>query len=135
MAQARLFFALACFTFAASAYANSDCSTAESHADQRECLGRAASASRAELETVRASLVKRIKSWDEEPVYKQRALALLKQSFVRFERFRNSECEYEAAAAAGGNGAGDMRLQCQVDLNRHYAESLRKQLNWYFAPR
>jgi hypothetical protein len=56
---------------------------------------------------------------------------LLKQSVARFGQFRDTECKYEAAAAAGGNGAGDMQLQCQIDLNRQYAESLRKQFAWY----
>jgi uncharacterized protein YecT (DUF1311 family) len=112
-------------------HARSDCSTAESHADQRKCLERAAAATRAELEKAQALLIERIEAWDEEADYRQRAVKLLKQSVARFAEFRDTECEYEAAAAAGGNGAGDMRLQCQIDLNRQYAESLRKQLVWY----
>jgi uncharacterized protein YecT (DUF1311 family) len=135
MFQARFFFALVCLASVGFTRASTDCGSATSHADQRDCLGRSASASRAELEKVRASLVKRIETWDEDPVYRQRSLTLLKQSFMHFERFRNSECEYEAAAAAGGNGAGDMRLKCQVDLNKQYAESLQKQLNWFTTAR
>lgn len=127
----RSFFALSCLAYAGFAYANSDCATADSHAGQRECLERAASASRAELEKARASLAKRIQAWDEASDYRQRSLRLLTNSFMRFERFRDAECEYEAASAAGGNGAGDMRLECKVSLNRAYTESLRQQFDWY----
>lgn len=130
-----LLYALACLTAAGMAHANSDCSTAQSHADQRKCLEGAASESRARLAQARVLITNRIQAWDEEPVYRQRALTLLKESFLRFERFRDAECEYEAAAAAGGNGAGDMRLQCQIGLNREYTESLHRQLNRYAAPR
>ncbi|MBW8897346.1 MAG: DUF1311 domain-containing protein [Massilia sp.] len=122
---------LACFMIAGYVHASSDCSTAESHADQRSCLERAASATRAKLETTQALLITRIEAWDESAGDRQRAVKLLKQSVARFAQFRDTECEYEAAAAAGGNGAGDMRLQCQIDLNRQYAESLRKQFVWY----
>jgi uncharacterized protein YecT (DUF1311 family) len=112
-------------------HASGDCDTGGSHANQRQCLERAASTSRAELEKAQSLLVERIQAWDEEPDYRLRAIKLLKQSFARYAEFRDTECEYEAAAAAGGNGAGDMRLQCQIDLNRQYAESLRKHLVWY----
>jgi uncharacterized protein YecT (DUF1311 family) len=117
--------------FAGCVYARSDCSTTESHADQRKCLERAASATWAKLEKAQALLIERIQAWDEEVDYRKTATRRLKRSSARFEEFRNTECEYEAAAAAGGNGAGDMRLQCQIDLNKQYAESLRKQLVWY----
>jgi uncharacterized protein YecT (DUF1311 family) len=127
---ARLVFTLACFMFARCVHASNDCSTTENHADQRKFLERAASATRSKLEKVQALLIERIQAWDEAPNYRQREVKLLKQSFTRFVEFRDTECEYEAAAAAGGNGAGDMRLQCQIDLNRQHAESLRKQLVW-----
>jgi uncharacterized protein YecT (DUF1311 family) len=130
----RLFFALACSTFAGAAYANSDCHTAESHVGQRICLEGIASASQDELKKTHDSLVKRIREWDDEPDCAQKSLQLLEQSFVAFERFRDAECEYEAAAAAGGNGAGDMRLQCSISLNRKYNEILRTQMNWYTQP-
>lgn len=116
---------------AGSVYANGDCRTTQSHADQRKCLEGAASRARAKLEKTQALLVERIQAWEEDPDYRQRAAKLLKQSFARFAEFRDAECEYEAAAAAGGNGAGDMRLQCQIDLSEQYAESLLKQLAWY----
>lgn len=124
-------FALLCFLFAGHAHAGSACSTTEGHADQRRCLERAAHATQVELEKAHGLLVERIRAWDAEPDDRQRAVTLLKQSFTRFAAFRDTECEYEAAAAAGGNGAGDRRLQCRIDLNRQYAASLGKQVVWY----
>ena len=129
--RAHSVFAIACFMSSGCVHASSDCSTTSSHADQRKCLERVASATQAKLEKAQALLVERIEAWDEGPDYRQRAVKLLKQSFARFTEFRDTECKYEAAAAAGGNGAGDMGLQCQIDMNRQYADSLCKQLAWY----
>jgi uncharacterized protein YecT (DUF1311 family) len=128
---ARSVFALLCFLLAGHAHAGSDCSTTEGHADQRRCLERAAHATRVKLEKAQGLLVERIRAWDAEPDDRQRAVTLLKQSFTHFAAFRDADCEYHAAAAAGGNGAGDRRLQCRIDLDSQYAASLGKQLAWY----
>ena len=114
-------------------HANEICA-ANSHGEQRQCLERIAAESRVKLEHARALLIKRIQTWDEEASYRQRTLTLLNQSYDRFKNYRNFQCEYEASTAAGGNGAGDMRLQCQIDLNAHYVTWLNTQLRSQAMP-
>lgn len=128
-----LLIALIALMSARPAYAYADCSKEYSHVGQRICLERVASETQLELGRVRAALMKRIGSWDQEPRYAQTTSALLSASNASFEKFRRTQCDYEASAAAGGNGAGDRRLQCQSRLNKQYTESLRGQLDWYAA--
>lgn len=135
MFKTSVLFTLLCSAFASPAYATTDCVTAKDHVGFRECLEKKASQSRVELEQARKLLAKRIGSWDEELVYRQRARAHLQQSFGLFQRFRESHCEFEASLAAGGNGAGDMRLHCEADLNNQYAKSLRSRIAQDAAPR
>lgn len=41
----------------------------------------------------------------------------------QFLRYRQSQCEFQTSLAAGGNGAVDRRLLCEIDLNnRRIAE-------------
>lgn len=126
---------LLCSAFAGPAYATTGCGREKDHVSYRECLEKKASHSRVELEHALALLAKRIDTWDEELEYRQRARAHLKQSFGLFQRFRESQCGFEASLAAGGNGAGDMRLHCEANLNNQFAKSLRSRMTQAAAPR
>jgi uncharacterized protein YecT (DUF1311 family) len=130
-----ILFTLLCSAFAGPAYAASNCGTEKSHAGYRACLEGKASESRIKLEQALTLLAKRIDNWDEELDYRQRARAHLQQSFELFQRFRESQCEFEASLAAGGNGAGDMRLHCEADLNNQYGKSLHSRLAQDTTPR
>jgi uncharacterized protein YecT (DUF1311 family) len=109
-----------------SAFATEECSKATSHAEQRECLAALAHRSDAEVMNAQAMVLKRINDWDEEESYKQESRNLLRESGARFKAFKTSQCELEASSAAGGNGTGDLRLDCQIRLDRLYAAELRR---------
>lgn len=91
-----------------------------SHAEYRMCLDQASKRSIAEIGAAEAQLRQRIADSDDESEYKQTSLSLLQTSASEFRRYRSSQCDFEASTAAGGNGAGDIRLECQVELDRLY---------------
>lgn len=118
----------ALFSLAGLSSAAPDCGTrASSHASERACWIKAAEKSNLLVRSAQESLRKRIKSWDEDAESIERTLVLFDESTKRFSRYRQSQCEFEASAAAGGNGAGDMRLSCQIALDETYLRSLREQ--------
>lgn len=135
MLKTRVFFALLCSTLAGSAYASTQCGREKDHVGYRKCLEKKALQSRVKLDQAMALLARRIDSRDEELEYRQRTQARLQQSFGLFQRFRESHCEFESSLAAGGNGAGDMRLQCEAELNSRYTKSLQGHLAQDATPR
>ena len=122
----------ALFSLAGLASAAPDCGGRScDHASERACWIKAAEKSKALVHSAQESLRKRIKGWDEDAEYIERTLVLFNESTKRFSRYRQSQCEFEASAASGGNGAGDMRLSCQIDLDETYLRSLRIQSTWF----
>ena len=95
-----------------------ECSTEPDHVSQRACLERVASQSMADLEAAEQAAKLRIERWDEEPEYRTRSLGLFEAAERHFTEYRTAQCDLAASRAAGGNGAHDMRLLCQIQLNR-----------------
>jgi hypothetical protein len=110
------------------------CSDFPSHAEQRHCLELEAAKLSHQIEMTQAVLRDRISAWDEDAGYKSRALALFVSAASRFQAFTAAQCTFEASAAAGGNGAGDMQLECQISLGRAYLKSLQEQATWFPSP-
>jgi hypothetical protein len=107
------------------------CEATPDHASERACLIRTARDADARVEAAQQLLRKRIGRWSEDPPERARTLALFNEAANGFARFRQAQCDYEASVAAGGNGAGDMRLRCQVALDEVYLESIRSQAAWF----
>jgi uncharacterized protein YecT (DUF1311 family) len=123
-AQVTLF--LLAFIASPSVFATDECAKALSHVAQRECLEALAQRSEAKVRSAQAIVLKRIDNWDEDENYKWESRKLIQESGVRFKAFKTSQCELEASSAAGGNGAGDLRLDCQIRLDRQYTAELRR---------
>lgn len=120
------------FSFAGFASATPNCGgISSSHADERACWQKAAEESSALVRAAQDDLRKRIESWDEDADYRERTLVLFNESTQQFDRYRKAQCEFEASSAAGGNGAGDMRLSCQISLDEVYLRSVRVQSAWF----
>jgi uncharacterized protein YecT (DUF1311 family) len=107
-----------------SAFATDECAEASSHIDQRHCLEALAQKADTEVKNAQAQVIRRIDKWDEDENYKQGSRKLLQESLARFKAFKASQCELEASSAAGGNGTGDLRLDCHIRLDRQYAAEL-----------
>jgi uncharacterized protein YecT (DUF1311 family) len=96
-----------------------------SHAEYRACLQQAAELSLKEVDMAEKQLSQRIADADEEGAYKKNGQALLRESAASYRNYRSAHCDFEAGTAAGGNGAQDLRLQCQVDLDKGRIGQLR----------
>jgi uncharacterized protein YecT (DUF1311 family) len=79
-----------------------------------------------ELINVERAANARIEKWDEEANWRLASAEALKQSSRQFLKYRKSQCDLVASLAAGGNGAGDMRLNCIVRLNAQRVDELRR---------
>ncbi len=100
-----------------SAAAEHACFSAESHAEARSCLQREASRSEESLRAAEGRLEAGLAQWQEEPEYRTTASKRLARASATFRQARDAQCELQAAFAAGGNGAGDRRLLCIIELN------------------
>jgi hypothetical protein len=68
-----------------------------------------------------------IAHWDEDENWKIKSANALRTSSRDFNRYRKSQCDFNASLAAGGNGAGDMRLECIIELNKQRLDMLHAQ--------
>lgn len=101
------------------------CSNLRSHAESRSCLEQTAKLSSQDLKKEEADLAAVIERWDEEKSWRQAITKALQQSSREFEIYRRYQCDFIATVAAGGNGAGDMRLECIIGLNQQRLKELR----------
>lgn len=108
-----------------------DCSAVVEHAAMRACLERLAAKTDAQLQALEKRVAARIALWDQDPVYIHGQQARFKADERAYRAYRAAACEFDADAAAGGNGAGDMRLQCRIDLDRARMVRLKERLGWF----
>lgn len=112
------------------AAASTVCADFKSHAERRACFEALAVETDRELDQWEARLHSRIALWDQsQPAYIERSLALLDQDRTAYRRYRTAHCELDASSAAGGNGAGDLRESCKIDLDRQRIESLKRKMD------
>jgi hypothetical protein len=121
-------------TMLTSGLASASCEMPSDHVELRECLERKVDQLSQEVNAAQQIVRDKIAAWDEEPYYKSRSLELFDQATSQFKVYQASQCQFEASAAAGGNGAGDMRLSCQIDLYKVYLKSLNEQATWFDPP-
>lgn len=95
-----------------------ECTGLADHATERACWEALARTTTAEVAGTQRTVLSQLDRWDQGQDYRRRTRALLLASFRQFASFRAAQCEAEASLAAGGNGAGDVRLSCEVRLNR-----------------
>lgn len=119
------FVGIAAVSQACAAVPAEECGRKPSHAEERACYVELARSTAAELDRVERELARQVEQWDQDAEYQQRTRSLLLASFERFKSFRDAQCEAEASLAAGGNGAGDLRLSCVARLNRGRIAELR----------
>jgi hypothetical protein len=116
-----------------SAVATKVCTGEPDHASERECLERQVAQSNARVTAAQAEMIKRIQAWDEDQSDKAETLRLFRTSIDRYSQYRAARCDFERSTAAGGNGAGDMGLECQIELDDDYIRSIGEQWTWFKA--
>lgn len=121
-------------TMLAPGFAFASCEVPTDHVEQRQCLERKVAQLAQEVQSAQELVRARIDAWDEEPYYKSKSLALFNEAASQFQAYQASQCEFEASVAAGGNGAGDMKLDCQINLYDTYFKYLQEQVTRFEAP-
>lgn len=101
------------------------CSKAGDHASERSCLILEAKNSQIELDVTEKKFLQKLENWDEESGYKKRTKGLFLTASKQHIQLRKAQCELLASLAAGGNGAGDMRLECIIELNTRRTDEIR----------
>jgi hypothetical protein len=101
------------------------CIAKQSHAEARACLEAEAEATARSVQDAESSALAALDRWNEEPNYKSNSAAALRESSKAFAQMRSVQCGYLASLAAGGNGAGDRRLLCEIALNERRVADLR----------
>lgn len=112
-----------------NAAAAQSCFSEPSHADARACLEARLKSSADAMQKAEAMAFAALERWGEEPHYKSQSAAALRASSVAFVRMRATQCEFAASLAAGGNGATDRRLLCEIELNERRSAELRASIS------
>ena len=108
-----------------SAPAEEVCSKLAGHADSRACLEHEAAHSLALVEAAEQSFREFLLKADETPGAAARTLAAFEDASREYWRYRRRQCDFLAALAYGGNGAGDRRLLCLIELDTRRVADLR----------
>lgn len=104
------------------------CWKGHDHAGMTACVAAHATTARSDLttaeETIRAALRRQT---DEPgfPNYRRDAISHLENADAAFKRYRSNQCAYQAALAAKGDGAEDIRAACEAMLDSDRTEQLR----------
>lgn len=88
------------------------CASAVDHVSMRKCLEDAATRVNNELTKTENRLIASLESWDQDQNWKDKAIVGFKDASAAFRSFQKKQCDFEASTAAGGNAAGDLRLEC-----------------------
>ena len=107
-----------------NALADGICYKFRSHAEQRGCLEAQAEASENQLLAAEAQFRRFLGGWDTEAQWRSRALDAFEGSVATYRSYRDRQCELVASLAAGGNATSDLRLLCQIELNKARATYL-----------
>jgi uncharacterized protein YecT (DUF1311 family) len=140
----RIILAFALLMSAGTAFAAHDaqsiintCWQGHDHAGMSACVADQAEASLRDLtkteETVRLSI--RTGPYDPGfPTYQTDAIEHLDAANDAFKLYRTEHCAFQAAVAAKGNGAEDVRRACEAVLNGERANELRSSKPWLLLP-
>lgn len=110
------FICLASITLHAENLELTECEKLYGHAESRSCLEKLESKIDDQLQETEKHAVGSLLAWDEEENYKNLSIKAFLDSIATFRKYQLKQCDFFWSLAAGGNGAGDMRLSCQIEL-------------------
>ncbi|MEX8503638.1 MAG: lysozyme inhibitor LprI family protein [Leptothrix ochracea] len=111
--------------FSQRASSGQECFAQGANADARKCL--AAMANRSDWVLVQAErdVANSLEQAIEEPMVRQRAVVALESASAAYRRYRQEQCGFQVALAAGGSGATHRRLLCEIALNEERTSQMR----------
>src|SRR5579862_8616816 len=111
-----------------NARAEQICFKLDSHAAARDCLSTEATQSRVALSTEEASVRSFLVKTDEDEEGRMLAMRAFDKSVAQFRLYRTRQCEFIASLTYGGNGQGDRRYLCEIELNEARVKYLKDEL-------
>jgi len=109
-----------------SSYVEDSCAGATGHAERRACLDGWATVSANSLAREEQATRSFLSKADAEPEEIARAMSAFERALKDFRIYRQTQCDYVALLAFGGNGASDGRLLCQIELDRRRTANLKE---------
>lgn len=109
-----------------------DCWKGHDHADMSACVEGRATEARANLDQAEKATREALRTSAEErgfPAYRAEAITKLDRASATFSTYVASECSYEAALAAKGNGSEDVRSACVPLLDEERTRRIRAALS------
>jgi len=103
------------------------CTSGIDHVPMRKCLDDAAKLVNNELTKTETKLITSLKSWDQDQDWRDKAIADFKDATNAFRSYQKKQCDFEASTAAGGNSAGDLRLECIYRMTKERTKLLLEQ--------
>ena len=103
------------------------CASAVDHFSQRQCLELTALLANNEMMKAENKVLGALQRWDQDHYWRDKALERFKHAATAFRDYREQLCNFEASIAAGGNAAGDLRLECIYRLAKERAKLLLEQ--------
>ena len=103
------------------------CASAVDHVAMRKCLEDAAALAKNELTKTETKLMASLNNWDQDQHWREKAIADFKDATTAFRAYQKKLCDFEASTAAGGNSAGDLRLECIYRLAKERTNLLLEQ--------
>jgi uncharacterized protein YecT (DUF1311 family) len=94
-----------------------ECEKMDGHADSRACLEKLSSSLSDQLQDTEKRAVGSLLTWKEDETYKSSSIKAFLESIVAFRKYQTEQCDFTWSLAAGENGAGDMRLSCEIELS------------------
>lgn len=90
------------------------------------CLAEKARESESALVLAERTAVKLLEQSDEEPAARRRAVSSFKAASAAYRRYRKEQCGFHVALAAGGSGASERGLLCEIALNEERMPYIRQ---------
>jgi uncharacterized protein YecT (DUF1311 family) len=108
------------------ALSGAECFGSGGNAAARLCLTAKARESESALVQAERTAVHSLEQSDEDATTRQRAVSSLKAASAAYCRYRKEQCGFQVALAAGGSGASERGLLCEIALNEERMSYIRQ---------
>jgi uncharacterized protein YecT (DUF1311 family) len=102
-----------------------ECWEGNDHRGLSLCVSQRAASARAELEAVERAMRDTIAKSEEPRAYLNSVQQSLEASVESYRSYRTIQCQLREALAAMGNGAAEIKLACEAELDTNRAEQLK----------
>ena len=107
-----------------------ECWEGNDHRGLNRCVTKRAAIARTNLQAMEDSVRKAIAKSNEDASYLKPVQQRFEASVESYRKYRKDQCQLREALAAMGNGAGEIKLACEAELDTNRAEELKAGIWW-----